>query len=239
MSQRNPMNERYQNEHVGKSRKSAASAKPKTKAAASVTYSSPKKTPKERKAEQKAQRKEEADRQREIDRKYYTPDTERYKKLRRTWWATLIGAIVCTAASWFLRGAKPEWLAFGCLIVAYVLIILAFYIDFSKIRKERKAYQTRMLALEIEQKKELERKERAEKARLGKGAAKGSQTKGKNMSAAAKRAASSAGAKEDAPSDGKDDADQGETADKPEAPAKKRGFFKRKDNNEKPEGNEQ
>ena len=37
MSQRNPMNDRYQtDEHRGQTRKSAASAKPKTKAASSV-----------------------------------------------------------------------------------------------------------------------------------------------------------------------------------------------------------
>lgn len=154
MSQRNPMNERYQTDkHQGVTRKSAASAKPKAKAASTVTYSSPKKTPKERKAEQKAIRRAEAEHQREIDRKYYNPDTERYKKLKRIWWISLIGAIVCVAASWLLRGVQPEWLAFACLICAYVLIIFAFYIDFSKIRKERKEYQTRMIALEIEQEK--------------------------------------------------------------------------------------
>ncbi len=164
MSQRNPMNERYQTDkHKGVSRKSAASAKPKSEAAASVTYGSAKKTPKDRKAEQKARRKEEAARQREIDKKYYTPDTERYKKLRRIWWLSIIGAVVFTAASWFLRGVEPEWLAFACLILAYVLIIFAFIIDFSKIRKERKEYQTRMIALELEQEKQAKQEARAAK----------------------------------------------------------------------------
>ena len=49
MSQRNPMNERYTSEErTGVTRKSAASAKPKSKAAASVTVKSAKKTPEQR-----------------------------------------------------------------------------------------------------------------------------------------------------------------------------------------------
>lgn len=154
MSQRNPMNERYTSENRrGVTRKSAASAKPKSKAAATVTVGTAKKTPAERKAAQKAARKAEQQRQRELDQKYYKPDTERYKKLRRVWWLSLIGAIVCVAGSWALRGVQPEWLAIVCLFLAYALIIFAFYIDFSKIRKERRAYQERMAALEAEDEK--------------------------------------------------------------------------------------
>lgn len=154
MSQRNPMNERYTTENKrGVTRKSAASAKPKSKAASTVTMGTAKKTPAERKAAQKAARKQEQQRQRELDQKYYKPDTERYKKLRRTWWFALIGAVVCVCASWALRGVQPEWLAIVSLFLAYALIIFAFYIDFSKIRKERRAYQDRMAALEAEDEK--------------------------------------------------------------------------------------
>ena len=159
MSQRNPMNERYQSDkRQGTTRKSAASAKPKSKAAASVTYSAPKKDPKAKKAELKAQRKAETDRQREIDRKYSTPDTARYPKLRRIFWAAMVGAIACVAASWMLRAVQPEWLAMAALICGYVLIIFAFYIDLSKVRKERRAYQTRMLAKEVEERVYVEKK---------------------------------------------------------------------------------
>lgn len=156
MSQRNPMNERYTTEkHTGTTRKSAASAKPKTKAASTVTMGTSKKTPQERKAEQKAARKKEQERQRELDRKYYKPDTPRFKKLKRIWWLSLLGAVVCTALSWLLRSVEPTWIAFVCLFGAYALIIFAFYLDFSKIRKERRAYQERMAALEeAEAKKE-------------------------------------------------------------------------------------
>lgn len=159
MSQRNPMNERYTLEnHTGTTRKSASSAKPKSKAAASVTTSAPKKTSKERKEEQKKARRAEQERQREIDKKYYKPDTENYKKLRRIWWGSLIGAVICVAASWLLRGIEPDWIAIVALFAAYGLIIFAFYIDFSKIRKERKAYQERMIAKELEE----ARREKAE-----------------------------------------------------------------------------
>ena len=152
MSQRNPMNQRYNSEKpVGTTRKSAASAKPKTRAAASVTTKTSKKTPKEKKAEQKAARREAQERQREIDRKYYKPDTQRYRDLRRLWWGLLIGAVLCVVASFLLRQIEPDWIAMVVLFLAYAFIILAFYVDFSKIRKERQAYQDRMVALELEE----------------------------------------------------------------------------------------
>ena len=180
MSQRNPMNERYTNDKKsGATRKSAASAKPKAKAAASVTMGTKKKTSQERKAAQKAARKEEAARQKELDRKYYKPDTEQYKKLRRIWWLALIGAVVCTAGSWFLRGVQPDWLAMACLFAAYALIIFAFYIDFSKIRKERRAYQQRMVALEREQEKRDRPQQRSGKQAQGKKGSSGGATHGK------------------------------------------------------------
>ena len=164
MSQRNPMNERYTSDkRAGTTRKSAASAKPKTKAAGTVTMGTSKKTPQQRKAEQKEARKKEQERQRELDRKYYKPDTERYRKLNRIWWVSLAGAVVCTLLSWLLREVQPTWLAFVCLFGAYALIIFAFYLDFSKIRKERRAYQERMIALEEAEAK----KERKEQARMG------------------------------------------------------------------------
>lgn len=179
MSQRNPMNERYQaDSRTGKTRKSSASAKPKKEAAGTVVVKTTRQTPKERKAEQKEARKKEQERQRELDKKYYKPDTEQYKKLRRIWWCALIGAIVCVAASWLLRGVQPEWLAMIALFGAYGLIIFAFYIDFSKIRKERKQYQERMVALEREE----ERKNRhsgAQKKQSSKKDAKDKDAKGK------------------------------------------------------------
>lgn len=167
MSQRNPMNERYTAEdRTGKTRKSAASAKPKTKAAASVRMEPTKKTPQQKKAEEKARRKQEAAKQRELDAKYYKPDTERYKKLRRAWWLCLIGAAVCTIVSFVFQASMPVYLAFGILMAAYLFIILAFYIDLSKIKKERRAYQERMMALEEKERKKA-------KAEAGRAASQG------------------------------------------------------------------
>lgn len=164
MSQRNPMNERYTSEErTGVSRKSAASAKPKTKAASSVVVKSAEKTPQQKKAERKAERKKEQQEQRELDRKYYTPDTPRYKKLRRLWWASLIAAILCTAVSFLGRSYMPDWLAMVVLFAAYAFIIAAFYIDFSKIKKERRAYQDRMIIEEERQKKAERAAARAER----------------------------------------------------------------------------
>ena len=111
--------------------------KPKTKAAASVHVQSTVKTKQQKKAEQKAQRAKQA----ELDRKYYNPPTAEYKRLRKIWWGCLIGAILCTVLSWVGRSWQPEFISYVALGLAYVLIIAAFYIDFSKIRKVRRAYQ--------------------------------------------------------------------------------------------------
>ena len=174
MSQRNPLNDRYQTDEVrGKTRKSAASAKPKSQAAASVVVKAPKKTPKERREAEKAARKKAQAEQRELDRKYYTPDTDRYRKLRKIWWALLVGAVLCTVVSFFFRSQLPEGVALAVLLAAYALIIAAFYIDFSKIRKERRAYQTKMLALEEKQKREAKEAARANAGKQGGKGAKG------------------------------------------------------------------
>ena len=102
MSQRNPMNDRYQtDEHRGQTRKSAATMKPKTKAASSVRIQPTVKTKQQKKADKKAARAK----QTEIDRQYYNPPTPEYKRLRKIWWGLLIGAIVMTAMSWFGRAS--------------------------------------------------------------------------------------------------------------------------------------
>lgn len=145
MSQRNPMNERYTtDEHKGQTRKSAAAAKPKTKAASSVRIQPTEKTPQQKKAEAKARKQK----QRATEAKYYNPPTERYKKLRRVWWICLIAAIVCTALSWITSSNQwgGEWTGMIVLVAAYVFIIAAFYVDFSLIRRERRRYQAEMEA---------------------------------------------------------------------------------------------
>ena len=200
MSQRNPMNDRYNgDEGRGKSRKSAASAKPKAKAAATVVASASKKTKQQKKAEAKAERKKQQEAQRELDRKY---DTARYRKLRTLWWVCLVGGIICVAVSFLFREQLPEVLAMVVLFAAYAFIIAAFYIDLSKIRKERQAYQKRMVELEEAEAKKRRAEARAQRSRA-QGPGKGKGAKGK-----------AAPAEDEAP------------AEQPEQPAKKRrGFF--------------
>lgn len=224
MSQRNPMNERYQHDeeqHAGKTRKSAASAKPKSKAASSVTIKKAAKTPEQKKAARKRARQEEKAEQRRIDRLYYKPDTERYKKLRTGWWACLVGAIACTAVSWFSRDMGMT-VSTVFMILAYALIIAAFYLDFSKIRKERQAYQARMLALEEKQKKEEKAAARAarsssKKKGSGKNASRNPKAQAK---AAAEHAAENAAEHEKA--------EEPSEADPAEPKAEKKGLFGRK-----------
>lgn len=158
MSQRNPMNDRYQtDEHRGQTRKSAATMKPKTKAASSVRVQSTTKTKQQKKAEQKAAR----TKQSQIDRQYYNPPTAEYKRLRKIWWGLLIGAIAMTALSWLGRSFLPEAATYVVLGLAYVCIIGALYVDFSKIRKVRRAYQEEMMA---KKSKEIRAAEKQQKA---------------------------------------------------------------------------
>lgn len=158
MSQRNPMNDRYQtDEHRGQTRKSAASAKPKTKAASSVRMQPTVKTKQQKKAEKRVQRAKQA----EIDRQYYNPPTAEYKRLRKVWWGLLIGAIVLTALSWVGRSFLPEAGTYVSLGLAYACIIGALYVDFSKIRKVRRAYQEQMEASKSKEQRALEKQQKA------------------------------------------------------------------------------
>ena len=159
MSQRNPMNDRYQtDEHKGQTRKSAASAKPKTKAASSVRMEPAVKTKQQKKAAQKAER----SKQTQLDRKYYNPPTPQYKKLRKIWWGLLIAAIVFTALSFLGRTWLPEVASYIVLGVAYACIIGALYVDFSKIRKVRRAYQEEMENSKSKEQRALEKQQKAE-----------------------------------------------------------------------------
>jgi len=152
VSQRNPMNDRYQSDVKGQTKKSAASMKPKSKAAASVYIKPSGHTPQEKKAIKKQQRAKQA----ELDRMFYNPPTERYKKLRRIWWFCLIAAIVLTVLGMVLPNLFPGavWASWGCIIPAYAFIIAAVWLDFSKIRKVRREYQMEMMKKHPKQVKE-------------------------------------------------------------------------------------
>lgn len=159
MTQRNPMNDRYTaaDGRKGQTRKSAASAKPKSKAASSVRMQSTVKTKAEIKAEQKAARAK----QQELDRKYYNPPTQRFKNLTRLWWGLLASAIIFTILSWVLRPYIGDIPCFVILGLAYAAIIAAFYVDLALRRKERRRYQEQM---EAHKTKEMRAAEKASKA---------------------------------------------------------------------------
>lgn len=146
------MNDRYQSDIKGQTKKSAASMKPKSKAAASVYVKPSGHTPQEKKAIKKQQRAKQA----ELDRMFYNPPTERYKKLRRIWWFCLIAAIVLTVLGMVLPNLFPGviWVSWGCIIPAYAFIIAAVWLDFSKIRKVRREYQMEMMKKHPKQVKE-------------------------------------------------------------------------------------
>ena len=153
------MNERYTSEErKGSSRKSAASAKPVMKAASSVHIQTNEKT----KAEKKADRRVERSKRRERESQFYNPPTARYKQLRRYWWICLVAAIVLTVVSFAGQQYLPQTFTYVTLGLAYVFIIAALYIDFSKCRKERQRYADEVASHKTKEQRAAEKRERAE-----------------------------------------------------------------------------
>ena len=162
MTQRNFMNERYQEENRGgKTRKSASSAKPKAARAATVRDPAPK-TKKQKKEEARERERKEAQKANAMQGRF--EETPGYKRLRRIWWVLLVSAILCTVLSFvFQRDEGLKGLSMGVMIAAYALIIGAFYIDLGKIRKERKLFNA---ALVNNKSKEARREQKRMKAEL-------------------------------------------------------------------------
>lgn len=142
MTQRNPMNERYQNtgeKKPGKTRKSAASAKPTTKAASSVHIEGKAPKPKGRfaRAQRQAQQPKKSNSSQD---RYFQPDTPEYRKWRRIWWGLIIVALAFTSLSFFATGLfasrAPMYAMLG---VGYAALIAAIIIDVTKVRKIRNA----------------------------------------------------------------------------------------------------
>lgn len=182
MSQRNPMNDRYQSDdHKGQTRRSAASAKPKSKAASSVRVQTPTKTPQQKKATQKAERQK----QKQVEAKYYNPPTAEYKKWRKIWWILLISAIVLTASSFLVRMIDPGLEVFSLVILglAYVGIIGALVTEFVKIRKIRQAYQVEMQGKVSKEERALEKQEKAATAAAKKAAEEAAKAKAEEKDA--------------------------------------------------------
>ncbi|MBQ9022060.1 MAG: hypothetical protein IJ113_08665 [Eggerthellaceae bacterium] len=187
MSQRNPLNERYQNadeKPVGKTRKSAASAKPVTKAASSVRIPGKVEEPKglfaratakanksqavkDNKKKQASKETVERRKEQALRSKYYSPDTPEYKKWKKVWWGMLGAALVSTVISFYLSGRGDDYVnvSFVFIGLSYVLLLLAIIFDFTYLRRLRNEYQDRMIAFEKSKKKSAIRKEEAAAAR--------------------------------------------------------------------------
>lgn len=177
MSQRNPLNDRYTVERQGQTRKSAASAKPKSERAATVRDPAPK--------TRKQKRKEREERAAKQKTRAYTTearyeDTAEYRHLRHIWWGFLIAAICLTGSS-FLISANTETLltflpesvvsisSLVVMIAGYAFIILAFYLDLSRINRGRKAWKARVVndnSKEARAKQKQARAEERERQRI-------------------------------------------------------------------------
>ena len=185
MSQRNPLNDRYNTDEArtGKTRKSAASAKPATKAASSVRVPSKAEEPKGlfarataeankstavKNSKKKAASKQSAERrrEREIRAQHYNPQTPEYKKWKRVWWGMLGAALATTALSFWLT-TQPDLVNWGyvCIGLSYALLFAAIVFDFTYLRRLRNEYQEQMILEEKSKKKSALRKEAAAQAR--------------------------------------------------------------------------
>ena len=170
MTQRNPMNDRYTEENrTGKTRKSSASAKPKAERAATVREPAPK-TKEQKKKERKERERKEAEKAQALNGRF--EQTEGYKTLRRIWWGCLIGAIVLTAVSFYLTSQEGmQSISMAAMVIAYALIIAAFYIDLGKIRKERKIYNASIANSNTKEARREQKRMRAEQREMEKEAA--------------------------------------------------------------------
>ena len=143
MSKRAPTNARYQKyqEPPGKTRKSAAAAKPSRKATGTSSSAS----------------KPKADAGRRVAR--IDPQTPEFKALRKKWWILLLTGVVLVTASWAVRYIdKPGGIlgsasfaigsfnmTYAALLssvtlgLAYACIFYALYLDFAKMRPMRLA----------------------------------------------------------------------------------------------------
>ena len=170
MTQRNFMNERYNDENrTGKTRKSSASAKPKTARAATVRDPAPK-SKKQKKEEAKARERAAMEKVDAVQGRF--EETEGYKRLRRIWWVLLGGAILCTVLSFVLQRYEAfSQFSMPSMILAYILIIAAFYIDLGKIRKERKIYNASLVNSKSKEARREQKRLKAEKREQEKEAA--------------------------------------------------------------------
>lgn len=151
MARRSATNERY-GKHTapsGKTRKSAAAAKPKR------ANAGPSSSSKSSKSSASGAKKREP--------LVYHPDTPEYKKWRRIWWGCLGAAIVLTTVSWFIMRGGPQYQTIGTVLLGlgYASIAAALYLDWTKLRKLRTQWIASGQAAEAGKAAEKAREEKA------------------------------------------------------------------------------
>jgi hypothetical protein len=149
MTQRNLQNQRNVEGPVGQTKKSAAKAKPAKKAAATTYVGSSKpaekkslfgrKNPTPEADTKKKPSQQEANTQATAaSNKAKLSQNPEYKKWRRAWWICIGCALGFTVLAWCSSYFIPEMWAFVIpLVGAYGSIIVAFYIDFKKVKPFR------------------------------------------------------------------------------------------------------
>jgi hypothetical protein len=130
MAQRSPHNARYQKytKPEGKTRRSAASAKPKRDAGSTTGSGSSAKGKSGSSARGR----------------YSVPLTPEYKKWRNLWWWMLGGSAGCAVLYLGLdyllgRNAVPPFAKLGLLLACYVFLGIGMYVDWKKVRPAREA----------------------------------------------------------------------------------------------------
>ena len=129
MARRSPMNARYQKftGPEGKTRKSASQAKPKRSSTGPSSPSGSKSS----------------DSKKAAPSRLAVPDSPAYKAARKLWWTLLLTGLVLTAVSWLVRGyVHTSWANVASAIslgLAYTAIFYALYVDWMRLRPERKA----------------------------------------------------------------------------------------------------
>lgn len=128
MSRRSAQNPRYRKDaELGKTRRSAASAKPKRSVgSAGGSGGSAKKSDSKGKSSA-----------------YIAPDTPEYKRWRTIWFASLAGAVVFSLLGLLTHKTVPT-VGTISLALAYALIFGGFFVDLTKLRPMRQEWQQAM-----------------------------------------------------------------------------------------------
>ena len=166
MSTRNPMNERYSSDAekpAGKTRKSAASAKPVSKAASSVHIEEKKSSGKQKSSSARASQKQ---KERAARREYLNPDTPEYKKLHAVWVVMIVIAIALTAIGLIIGNVLDNHsMGMAMVIVGDIFLVIGILLDIFKLSKMRARYaeeKTKDKSKAATAKKKAEAKEIAE-----------------------------------------------------------------------------